>query len=129
MSTSFDRELRQIKEKVETLTGERGAAGKPERAVRLKELGERGGSGSGQVITKISQLENDKGYVTAAGAAAAAPIQGIIPGSGISVDTTDPRRPVVSATGAGPAAEMVYNRIDADGDIRVDADGNLRISG
>lgn len=100
MSTTFDREFRRIKEQVEILIGDRGAAGRPERAVRLKELGERQApSGSGQTITKVSQLENDKGYVTAAGAAAAAPIQEVRPGANVTIDNTDPKRPIISTTG------------------------------
>ena len=100
MSTTFEREFRRIKEQVEILTGDRGGSGKPERAVRLKELGERqASSGTGQAITKVSQLENDKGYVTAGGAAAAAPIQEVRPGTNVSIDNTDPKRPIINATG------------------------------
>lgn len=103
MSTSFDRDWRRIKEQVEILAGERGATGRPERAVRLREIAGIS-AGSGNSITKVSQLENDKGYVNAAGAAAAAPIQDVIEGVGISIDDSDPKRPVISANYSGLAA-------------------------
>lgn len=77
MKTTFERDFQQIKEKVEVLTGERGAAGRPERAVRLRELGTLGSGGGSGAITKLSQLQNDTGFVTAAGAAAAAPVQSV----------------------------------------------------
>jgi hypothetical protein len=40
-------------------------------------------------------------YFTDARAADAAPIQSIVQGSGVTVDTTDPANPVISATGGG----------------------------
>ncbi len=42
--TINDLDFRRLKEKVEILAGDRGAAGKPDRAVRLKELGTSSGS-------------------------------------------------------------------------------------
>lgn len=101
MSTALERELRIMREQLAVLWGERGAAGHPERAVRLRELAQvRSGSG-GPAITRVGQLENDVGYVTAAGAAEAAPIQEVQAGSNVTIDATDPVRPIINAaTGA-----------------------------
>jgi len=49
----------------------------------------------------VSTLTNDAGYVDAAGAASAAPIQSIVAGANVSIDVTDPANPVVSADGGG----------------------------
>lgn len=46
-------------------------------------------------------------YFTDARASDAAPIQSIVQGSGVTVDTTDPRRPVISATGGSSGVPYI----------------------
>lgn len=57
----------------------------------------------------ISVLVNNSGFVDSAGAAAAAPIQSIVAGTNITIDTTDPFNPVISASGGG-AVSSVFGR-------------------
>lgn len=40
-------------------------------------------------------------YFTTGRASAAAPIQSLVPGTNVTIDTTDPRRPVINAAGGG----------------------------
>lgn len=109
MSTALDRDLRRIKETVEILSGERGAADKPRRAVRFEDLqglSLGGGGDSKPSVTKVSQLENDAGFVNTDQARQAAPIQSLQPGDGIEIDATDPKNPKIKAvggSGGGPA--------------------------
>ncbi|MFC4729822.1 tail fiber domain-containing protein, partial [Coralloluteibacterium thermophilus] len=70
----------------------------------------------------ISDLTNDAGYVDAAGAADAAPLQSIVAGANVSVDTTDPRNPVISAAGGGAGAVSTVNGVGPD------AGGNVQLS-
>ena len=53
-TTAFDREWRVFKERLEILWGARGAAGRPERAVRLREIGDlSAGTGGGLSMNDI----------------------------------------------------------------------------
>lgn len=53
-TTAFDREWRVFKERLDILWGARGAAGRPERAVRLKEIGDlSAGTGGGLSMNDI----------------------------------------------------------------------------
>ncbi len=105
MTTSNDRQWRELIEKVGILVGDRGADGRPDRAVRLKEIqgliNSAGTGGGGGGATKLSQLENDVGFVNADQAASAAPIQSLQPGTGVTIDDTDPRNPIINASGGG----------------------------
>lgn len=115
MTTSNDRQWREIIEKVGILVGDRGADGRPDRAVRLRELqalissaGTGGGTGG---LTKVSQLESDVGYVTGSQAAAAAPIHSIQPGTNVTIDDSDPKNPVINASGGGGGGLVVQPRV------------------
>lgn len=57
-TTAFDRKLRELEERVGILWGSRGAAGYPERAVRLREIGSLPGSGSqaGSGVTSVNGM-------------------------------------------------------------------------
>lgn len=63
-----------------------------------------GNSNSGPTTTDELDEGAHNRYFTAARAAAAAPIQSVRQGSGVLIDNTDPRNPVINATGGSAAS-------------------------
>lgn len=101
------------------------------------------GGTTGQVLAKASGTDYDTEWVNQSGGGGSGIVETIVAGTGISVDSTDPANPIVSATGGGSgdvvgpasATDNAVARYDSttgkllqNSGITIDDSGNLLVT-